>query len=83
MAINSRSNKKPANSLNDMSYMQHQIDRLRQEIEKYAAENNELKNLIKNSLAEEKIHRRDEAEKLTILEKENQCIKNEVKIQQA
>ena len=31
----------------DMTDMQHQIDALRQEMEKNAAENNELKNLIK------------------------------------
>ena len=31
----------------DMTYIQHQIDALRHEMEKNAAENNELKNLIK------------------------------------
>ena len=71
----------------DMTYTQHQIDRLRQEMEKSAAENNEFKNLIKKNLAEEKIHKRDEAEilyeKITILEKQNQCLKNEVRNQQA
>ena len=46
-----------------MTYMQHQIDRLRQEMERYAAKNSEFKNLIKTSLAEERIHQRDEAEK--------------------
>ena len=30
-----------------MTYIQHQIDALRHEMEKNAAENNELKNLIK------------------------------------
>ena len=50
-------------SSTDITYMQHQIDRLRQEMERYAAENNEFKNLIKTSLAEEGIHKRDEAEK--------------------
>ena len=34
-------------SSTDVTYLQHQIDRLRQEIEKNAAENNEFKNLIK------------------------------------
>ena len=57
----------------DVTYMQHQIDALRQEIEKNAAENNEFKNLIKKKLTEERIHKRDEAEilheKITVLEK--------------
>ena len=67
----------------DVTYLQHQIDRLRQEIEKNAAENNEVKNLIKKNLAEVRIRKRDEAEmlyeKITIPEKENQCLENEVK----
>ena len=58
-----------------MTYIQHQIDRLRQGMEKNAAENKEFKNLTKKTYAEEKIHKRDEAgilyEKITILEKEN------------
>ena len=58
-----------------MTYIQHQIDRLRQGMEKNAAENKEFKNLNKKTYAEEKIHKRDEAgilyEKITILEKEN------------
>ena len=33
----------------DMTNIQHQIDALRQEIEKNAAENNEFKNLIKKN----------------------------------
>ena len=68
-----------------MTYIQHQIDRLRQEMEKNTAENNEFKKLIKKNLAEERIHKRDEAkilyEKTTILEKEN--LKNAVKNQQS
>ena len=32
-------------------------------MERYAAENTEFKNLIKTSLAEERIHKRDQAEK--------------------
>ena len=35
---------------NDMACMQLQIDRLREEMEKNAAENNEFKNLIKKNL---------------------------------
>ena len=69
-----------------MTYTQHQIDALRQEIEKNAAENNKFKDLIKK-ITEESNHKRNEAEilyeKITILEKENQCLKNEVKNQQA
>ena len=45
----------------DMTYMQHETDRLRQEMEKNAAENNEFKNLIKKTLAEERIHKRNSA----------------------
>ena len=32
-----------------MTYIQHQIDRLRQEMEKNTAENNEFKKLIKKT----------------------------------
>ena len=71
----------------DMTYIQHQIDALIQGIEKNAAENDEFKNLIKKKLTEERIHKREEAEmlyeKITILEKENHCLKNESKNQQA
>ena len=56
---------------------QHQIDRLRPEMEKSATENNKFKNLIKKSFAEERIHIRDELE---ILYKKK---KNEVKNQQS
>ena len=70
----------------DMTYIQHQIDALIQGIEKNAAENDEFKNLIKKKLTEERIHKREEAEmlyeKITILEKENHCLKNESKNQQ-
>ena len=65
----------------DFTYIQHQIDRSRQEMEKNAAENNEFKNSMKKKLAKERIHKRVEAEilyeKITILEKENQCLKNQ------
>ena len=67
----------------DMIYMQHQFDILTQEMQKNAAENNKSKNLIKKYLAEERIHKINEAEilyeKATILKKENQYFKNEVK----
>ena len=71
----------------DMTNIQHQIDALRQEIEKNTPENNEFKNLIKKKLTKERIHKRDETEilyeKITILGEENQCLKNKVKNQQA
>ena len=70
-----------------MIYIQHQIDRLRQEMEKNAAENNEFKTLMRKTLAVEQTHKRQEAqiiyEKIIVLEKENQCLKNGVKNQQA
>ena len=39
----------------DMTNIQHQTDKLRQEMKMNAAEKNEFKNLIKKTLAEEKI----------------------------
>ena len=45
----------------DMTYIHHQIDRLRQEMKKNAAESNEFKNLIKKNVAKERIRKRDEA----------------------
>lgn len=40
-----------------MTYMQHQIDRLKQEMEKNVAENNEFKNLSQKNVAEEWIQK--------------------------
>ena len=58
----------------DIAFIQHKIDKLRQEMEKNAAGNNEFKNLIRKTLAEKRIKKRDEVEilyeKITILEKE-------------
>ena len=46
-----------------MTYMQHQVDRIRHEIEKKVAENNKFQNFIKKgTLADERIHKRDEPE---------------------
>ena len=80
IVLSPSSQAKTQTSLADMTYIQHTIDALKQEIEKNAAENNEFKNLITKSLIKESIHKRDAAEilygKITILEKENQCLKN-------
>ena len=66
-----------------MIYIQHQFDRLTQEMPKNTAENNKSKNLIKKYLAEERSHKINEAEilyeKAHILKKENQYLKNKVK----
>ena len=40
-----------------MTYMLHQIDRLKQEMEKNVAENNEFKNLSQKNVAEEWIQK--------------------------
>ena len=49
----------------DIAFIQHKIDKLRQEMEKNAAGRNEFKNLIRKALAEERIQKRGEA-KITI-----------------
>ena len=63
----------------DMTYLQHKIDALRPEIEKNAAGNNELKNLVKKTLTKERIHKREEAEilyeKLRFLKKKANVLK--------
>ena len=73
--------------LNDTTYFQHQIDLLRQELEKNVTANNDFKNFINKKLADERAHKNDSAEilyeKIRMLEKENQCLKNEIKNQQA
>ena len=73
--------------LNGTTYFQHQIDLLRQELEKNVTANNDFKNFINKKLADERAHKNDSAEilyeKIRILEKENQCLKNEIKNQQA
>ena len=71
----------------NITYIQHQIDALRQEIERNVAENNKVENLIKKKKIEERVHKSDKSEiiyeKIAILGKENQSLKNEVKNQQA
>ena len=73
--------------LNDTTYFQHQIDLLRQELENKVTGNNDFKNFINKKLAEVRAHKNDSAEilyeKIRMLEKENQCLKNETKNQQA
>ena len=72
----------------NITYIQHQIDALRQEIERNVAENNKVENLVKKKKKiEERVHKSDKSEiiyeKIAILGKENQSLKNEVKNQQA
>ena len=72
--------------LNDTTYFQHQIDLLRQELEKNVTANNDFKNFINKKLADQRAHKNDSAEilyeKIRMFEKENQCLKNEIKNQQ-
>ena len=73
-----------SSSPTDITSIQHQIDRLRQEMEKNAAENNELRIRLKKNLAEERIHKRDEAEilykKLPFLKNKTNVLKMRLKI---
>ena len=73
--------------LNDTTYFQRQIDLLRQELEKNVIANNDFKNFFNRKLADEREHKNDEAEilygRIRMLAKENQCLKNEIKHQQA
>ena len=66
-----------------MTYIQHQIDRLRQGMEKNAAENKEFKNLTKKTYAEEKIHKREKQEyfmkKLPFSKKKTNVLKMRLK----
>ena len=72
-------------SLNDTTYFQHQIDLLRQELEMILR--NDFKNFINKKLADERAHKNVAAkishERIRMLEKENQCLKNAIKNQQA
>ena len=71
--------------LNDTTYFQHQADLLRQELEKNVAANNDFKNFINKNLADERAHKNDVAEilhgRIRMLEKENQCLNNQIKNQ--
>ena len=70
---------------NETTYIQNQIDLLRQELEKNITANNDFKNFINKKLADERAIKNDSAEilfeKIAMLEKENQCLKNEIKSQ--
>ena len=72
--------------LNDITYFQYQIDLLRQKLEKNVPANSDFKNFINTKLADKRAHKNDAAESLhdriRMLEKENQCLKNEIKNQQ-
>ena len=67
---------------NNYSYIQHQIDLLKQELEKNTAKNIEFRRNIEKKLTKSKLNDRDEAEilyeRIIILEKKNECLKNEV-----
>ena len=69
----------------ETTYIQNQIDLLRQELEKNITENSDFKNFINKKLADERAIKNDSAEilfeKIAMLEKENQCLKNEIKSQ--
>ena len=71
----------------DTTYFQHQIDLLGQELEKYVTANNDFKNFINKKFADERVHKNDAAEilyeRIRKLEKENKCLKTEIKNQQA
>ena len=73
--------------LNDTTYFQHQTDLLRQELEKNVTANNDFKNFINKKLADERAHKNNSAEilyeRIRMLDKENQCLKNKIKNQQA
>ena len=73
--------------VNEKTYIQHQIHLWRQEPEKNITANNHFKNFINKKLANEKAIESDSEEifleKIRMLEMENQCLKNEIKNQQA
>ena len=71
---------------NETNYIQHQIDLLRQELEKNITAINDFKNFINKKLSAERAIKNDSAEifyeRIRMLEKENQCLKNEINNQQ-
>ena len=72
---------------NETTYIQNQIDLLRQELEKNITANNDFKNFINKNLVDDRAIKNDSAEilyeRISMLEKENQCLKNNIKNQQA
>ena len=71
---------------NGTTYFQHQIDLLMQELEKNVTANNDFRTFINKKLADKRARKNGEAEIpyeiIRMLEKENQCLKNEIKNQQ-
>ena len=70
--------------LNDTTYFQHQIDLLRQELEKNVTANNNFKNFINKKLADERAHKNDSDEiymkKLECLKRKTSALKTKLKI---
>ena len=70
--------------LNDTTYFQHQIDLLRQELEKNVTANNDFKNFINKKLADERAHKNDSDEiymkKLECLKRKTSALKTKLKI---
>ena len=70
---------------NNSSYIQHQIDLLKHKVEKNTVMNMEFQRSIEKTLTKAKLNDRDEVEilhqRIVILEKENECLKNEVRNQ--
>ena len=68
---------------NDYPYIQYQIDLPRQELETNTVMNMEFQRNIEKTRTKAKLNDRDEAETLyervVILEKENECLNNEVR----
>ena len=71
---------------NETTYIQHEIDLLRQELENNITANNDFKNFINEKLADEESIKNGSVEILhetiRMLEKKNQCLKNEITNQQ-
>ena len=71
---------------NALTHIQSQIDILKEEIEKINTYCTEFKDDIKKKLEHKSIRNRDENEilykRIVLLEKENNCLKNEIKNQQ-
>ena len=70
---------------NNYNYLQCQIDKLKEDLEKEIKSNREFKDTVNARLKHEGIRNRDESdilhERIVTLEKENSCLKNEIKNQ--
>ena len=73
------------NHTEKFTYIQSQIDRLIDELESNAASHKKFKNDIEKTITNAEIYKRDAEEilfeRITILETENKCLKNEIKNQ--